>query len=1171
MVALWVVLSIGLCASAVAQESAEAPVPAISVPIVEARMAAVQESADLDDATKTRITELYTQALEQLRLAEEWRVKANEFQELRAGAPETIRAIQAELAEPPAGLPMPPAPGDPGTEGDLADAEPERTLAELEAELAQAETGMAAAQTELADLEKESAQRAERRRQIPDLQVNARRRLDEIRNQLAASAPDGTPAELVEARRVHDEARREVAEQELRSHEQELLSYDSRGRLLSLRTDRARRRVEQARSAVDAWREYLKHRREREAFAAIHAERWRELRQQLEAVNAPEAIQEIAESLTEDIREIAEQRTAPEGILRKIAAAERLLKDRGQALGNLESQSTTLRKKVEAASSSMVIGTLLRGQRRNLEDVRALEQGVSARQHELSETQIKQISVEELRSELYNIEARVQEALEGHADELPEESVEIIAATLQELYTAKRDMLDAQLHDFEAYFDNLLELDARERRLITLTEEFRNYINERVLWVRSGNAIGPGEWRDVAEGLRWLIDGENIKAFAHAVTSDLYRSPVRILAYLLLILLLISMRWQMRRRIAVNGEAAQKRNCTSIRPTVDVAIYSVLVSAGMPLLIALIGWRSAESLAGTEYTRTIGAALMGTAFLVWSLEFWREVMRPKGLGIAHFEWSETPCRSVARQMFIFETIAAPLFLLSAIFDAQGDTNWQVAPGRLALVLVLLGLVVLGHRFMRYHNGALLDLIERARKRSNLALRRVWYFLAILGPLCLTIAAAAGYYYSAAQVTLQVHATLTSAFCLLVFFQIVVRGTVMTRRKLARKHAKGKLKAMRVSSSDIDTPRPHEEIDLDRIDAQAMRLIRSAFVISLGVCVWFIWADDLPALGVLDNQQLWQVTETVETETLDTQNNIIYGTREDRSWITLRDVAVFLFVLGITFIAVQNLPGILEIVLLQRLSLIAGERYAINSIVGYVIAIIGLTWALNSIGFGWGRLQWLIAAMGLGLGFGLQEIFANLVSGIIILFERPIRVGDTVTVGEISGTVSKIRIRATWITAFNRQELIVPNKEFVTGRLVNWTLSDQVLRLEVPVGIAYGSDVALAKRLMLEVARNHPLVMDDPEPKVYFFGFGDSSLNFELRVHTIDESFLEVKDAMHVGIDEAFRAHGVEIPFPQRDLHVKSIPEGMRVERQITDVTPESLPAKDSGGSPETRA
>ena len=186
-------------------------------------------------------------------------------------------------------------------------------------------------------------------------------------------------------------------------------------------------------------------------------------------------------------------------------------------------------------------------------------------------------------------------------------------------------------------------------------------------------------------------------------------------------------------------------------------------------------------------------------------------------------------------------------------------------------------------------------------------------------------------------------------------------------------------------------------------------------------------------------------------------------------ITLADLLLALVIAATTFAIVRNLPGLLEVSVFRQLRTSAGERYAYATIATYVVMVAGAAMALNAVGVGWASIQWLVAAVGLGLGFGLQEIFANFISGLIILFERPIRVGDTVTVGDISGTVSKIRIRATWITGFDRKELVVPNKEFITSRLVNWSLSDAVLRVEIPVGIAYGSDTEKAARVLKQVA------------------------------------------------------------------------------------------------------
>jgi potassium efflux system protein len=237
---------------------------------------------------------------------------------------------------------------------------------------------------------------------------------------------------------------------------------------------------------------------------------------------------------------------------------------------------------------------------------------------------------------------------------------------------------------------------------------------------------------------------------------------------------------------------------------------------------------------------------------------------------------------------------------------------------------------------------------------------------------------------------------------------------------------------------------------------------------------------------------------------------------------------------------RNLPGLLEILVLSRLNLRQGSSYAITTLLSYVIVSIGVVYGLSALGVSWNKLQWLVAALSVGLGFGLQEIFANFVSGLIILFERPIRIGDVVTIGDLSGTVNRIRIRATTITDFDRKEIIVPNKTFVTSHLINWSLSDTVTRVIIKVGVSYGSDLTTTRELLLQAANNNSRVLSDPEPLVLFLSFSDSTLEHELRVHVrelIDRNL--AIDEINRDIDRLFAENGIEIAFRQLDVNLRS--------------------------------
>jgi potassium efflux system protein len=448
--------------------------------------------------------------------------------------------------------------------------------------------------------------------------------------------------------------------------------------------------------------------------------------------------------------------------------------------------------------------------------------------------------------------------------------------------------------------------------------------------------------------------------------------------------------------------------------------------------------------------------------------------------------------------------------------------------------------------------------ESKPARLTSRLRWLWYGLAVGAPLLLAVLALFGYLYTAATLTGRIIETIWLILAILVLNLVVLRWLSLARRKIllqralearaARRAEKEKAGSEEAPVAEAEGEGPpvveSKPMDLDAVDQQTRRLLQSSLFVLGALIGWGIWSEVLPALGILEDVSLW--TETVTIDGSETQVPI-----------TLADILLGLVAAVVTWVASRNLPGLLEIAVLRHLELQPGGRYTIITLVRYIVVTVGIITVLNIIGWSWSRIQWLVAALSVGLGFGLQEIVANFVSGLIILFERPVRVGDTVTVGNLTGTVSKVRIRATTITDWDRKEIIVPNKAFITDQVVNWTLSDPITRITIDVGISYGSDVTLAHHVIEETLRKQPLILDEPEPRVYFMGFGDSSLNFRLYVYARELSDrLPLTSIVHHDIFKALKDNGIEIPFPQRDLHVRSISPGVRWE---VDGTPDDKP------------
>lgn len=261
---------------------------------------------------------------------------------------------------------------------------------------------------------------------------------------------------------------------------------------------------------------------------------------------------------------------------------------------------------------------------------------------------------------------------------------------------------------------------------------------------------------------------------------------------------------------------------------------------------------------------------------------------------------------------------------------------------------------------------------------------------------------------------------------------------------------------------------------------------------------------------------------------------------NKTAITISSLFMFFLVIGLFALASRLLRRLLVTQVFPRLRMEEGIQYTLTRISHYVIMVIGAVVAFQFMGVDLTGLAVILGFLSVGIGFGLQNVTSNFVAGLILLLERPIKVGDRVTVGDQEGDVLAINIRSTTIRTLNNIAVIVPNSEFVSSTVVNWSYGDQKVRLEIDVGVSYGSDLDVVLRSLREVAEEHPEVLKDPVPEVLHAGFGDSAWNMRLRAW-IDrpQRHPQVRSAINCAIVRKFREKGVEIPFPQRDLHVRS--------------------------------
>jgi small-conductance mechanosensitive channel len=255
-------------------------------------------------------------------------------------------------------------------------------------------------------------------------------------------------------------------------------------------------------------------------------------------------------------------------------------------------------------------------------------------------------------------------------------------------------------------------------------------------------------------------------------------------------------------------------------------------------------------------------------------------------------------------------------------------------------------------------------------------------------------------------------------------------------------------------------------------------------------------------------------------------------------ISLGDVLAFVAIVTAAMLLSRAVRVTLEEDVLPRTPLDRGIPHAIANTAAYVVSFIGFVLALGAAGIDLSKVTVLAGAFGVGIGFGLQNIVNNFISGLILLYERPIQLGDTVEVGSLTGEVRRIGIRSSTLRTFQGAEVIVPNANLISQQVVNWTLSDRQRRIELPIGIAYGTDPERVLAILIDVAKSSPEILDDPPPLALFRGFGDSALNFELRAWTGLANYLEVQSRIAIAVNAALEAAKIEIPFPQREVRIR---------------------------------
>lgn len=772
---------------------------------------------------------------------------------------------------------------------------------------------------------------------------------------------------------------------------------------------------------------------------------------------------------------------------------------------------------VEATRGSTLLSQILREQRKALPKVTTHV----VLKDDIADLRLKQFELDRQRDELMKSAKKVSGQMESAVKDPVQREQRL--ASFEELVSKQRKLIDELESVYGEQLSAAIELQLAEQQLRTLSASLQAAIDKQLFWVANASPLDAAWLRRLPEHMaaEWRSGEWRRGLPAHWEWPDagaLVGVPV-----LLIALALLGFRRRIQEHLQTLHDQVGRFRYDSQWHTPKAVALTYLLVLPRPLMLLAFSY---SLLFGTEGDGQAVGNMLAHVALAWSLVAWmRGLLVPGGVATQHFHWPSDYARQL-RRWLLWLGFALVTVLVITLLARGAGINLSQRP-----VIMLLLLAGLGGMSL-----ALAKLIQAHIPFFGIKLfRLVLGLLIAMVPLVLGGLVVTGYTYMALSILDRFVMTLYVFAMWVVVESVVVRGLAVAARRLAYRRSLAQPSALSAVISDErgDNAEIPEEppLDMEQVSQQSLRLTKLVLMIGFLVLLYLVWSDLFTVFTYLEQVIVFGEQSTGVAELVDAA-------------VSVADVVVGLVIFVLAVVMARNLPGLLEVMVLSRLELKPGSAFAITSLLAHTIMSIGIVMSLSTFGVSWQKLQWLVAALGVGLGFGLQEIFANFISGLIILFEKPVRIGDTITIGTLSGTVSRIRSRAITVVDFDMKEIIIPNKTFVTDQLINWSLSDSVTRVILHYGVAHGSDQKLVHDLLYQAAHENPRVLKDPEPQVYFMAYTSSSMDFEMRIFVSNlKDRLMSTDETNVRIAELFAEHGIRVAHDRLDVRLEREPWG----------------------------
>ena len=1105
----------------------------LTIAVLQKRIKTVEANQELTGALRDKILLYLREAIERLEIVQEQAEKAERFEKRLSQAASTLKATERKLA-------FSPTAADSSITSVNDINELERMVETRTKQLDEPEDGL---RKRIEILEAEAAMWRIRPEELVNELAEVDDRLREIEDELEGLATAGEPRELMQSHQTFLFSRRQRAQSERRALQAESAWFQSTAAadLIQVQRELASRELSVKIAELDLLQIELGKRKGNVADQRV--------RQAEDVVvrTAPEF-----KSLAQKNLALAMERR---DVTKKHQELEQRQEATTTALMELDKEFERTQAMVKEIGLTDSIGLLLRQRRAKLLNPRGMRSNLLHRNDVVREARMRLFELDADRLSLVDLDA----ATAKYAADLETASDrKSNSANLKSLLADRRQLVKGLDTDYTKYFQHLVDMDNVERRLLDLTTKYADYVDERVLWIRTGQTFGREQFNKLNTSLGWISDQTSWRAVADACRMNAVRLPLSWGCAAMAFVAWVCLRPMLKGYVHRRGNVAAAVACRDLTPTLQTTSLTLVIASGWPLIVWFLGWRLDHSASTVPFVHAVAAGLLRAATFALPLEVMRVACMRGGLAERHFDWPERSIVGWRRHLGWFLPVGLLLVGLLGMTEGTGDEHRLDSFGRCVFLVFAALAAVFCQRTVRRvispKNAAVEN--DETIDETDVWSDRFWRFAPILAvgiSIGLFALGWSGFFYTALQLTWRLQQTAWLMVGLLMFRAIIRRWIALERRRMAvlqDAELQSITKAEREPGNNERNPFlfprwtwPDFRLNLTQIVTQMRSLLDTGLIAIAVAGVWFVWADVTPALNILDRVTLWNTTVEQVVYSEDVEHASVSKTVTRMIPVTAANLGLAALVVAISVIAGRNIPGLVEVILLEHLAVDAGTRFAATCLVRYAIFVAGACCAFAQIRIGWSNVQWLVAAASVGLGFGLQEIFANFVSGIILLFERPMRVGDVVTVGDTTGTVSRIRFRATTIVDGDRKELIVPNKEFITGKLLNWTLSDQVNRFAVKVIVSNNNDPHRVRRILTEIACDQLNLLKEPAPVVSLEEI-NGGLTFVVRAFlpTLDQRTSAIND-LYAGIHKRFASEGIEMPRASQDVFVHTDVQG----------------------------